>query len=356
MSRLAVRFGYSDVGLAKACTRMLVPVPGRGYWAKKEVGRSPKPTRLPTLPKGSGRNKLELHVRRREQPSAIEAALESSDSIDVDVPEVLTDPHPLVATTIRAFRGGKSDYEGFLRPKHPACLSVTVTMAHIDRAMLIYDGIIRAIEDRGHVVEVQKYKRDGYSEPQYRTVAIVDGEILEMDLTEVRTRIDRKLEDRRPLQTKTELVPSGRLALTLNHEFRYEGMRWSDDRKRSLDSQLGKFIHALAIAALAVKEQRLRNEERQREQLEEQQREHEEHERRRAESGRIRALDAEIDRMHAARWAREYIDKLRTALAGNPDQETQEIRDWLMWVEAYAQRIDPFFPYPAVPKDPKPWG
>ena len=31
MRTLAQRFGLSDVGLAKTCKRMRVPVPGRGY-------------------------------------------------------------------------------------------------------------------------------------------------------------------------------------------------------------------------------------------------------------------------------------------------------------------------------------
>ncbi len=187
-------------------------------------------------------------------------------------------------------------------------------------------------------------------------MAIVDGESLVIDLTEVRRRIDKKPDDSSSYYSKTELVPSGRLALTINHEFRYKGLRWADEAKRPLDSQLGSFIHGLAVAALSVKEQRQRNEEHQKQWLEKQQREDEENERRRAESGRIRALDAEIDRMHAARWAREYIEKLKTTIANNPGQGTQEIRDWLMWAEAYAQRIDPFLPYPSVPKDPKPWG
>lgn len=29
---LARQYGLSDVGLAKTCKRMSVPVPGRGYW------------------------------------------------------------------------------------------------------------------------------------------------------------------------------------------------------------------------------------------------------------------------------------------------------------------------------------
>lgn len=41
MRKLAKEYGVSDVALAKTCRKLLVPVPGRGYWAKKAAGRSP---------------------------------------------------------------------------------------------------------------------------------------------------------------------------------------------------------------------------------------------------------------------------------------------------------------------------
>jgi hypothetical protein len=45
------QYGFSDVRLGKVCKALWVPVPGRGYWAKKDAGR---PTRkrppLPLLP------------------------------------------------------------------------------------------------------------------------------------------------------------------------------------------------------------------------------------------------------------------------------------------------------------------
>src|SRR5437899_6191266 len=59
MRALAARFGVSDVALAKLCRRRQVPVPSRGYWAKKRsgrhVGRPPlgdfvKPTKPPKAP------------------------------------------------------------------------------------------------------------------------------------------------------------------------------------------------------------------------------------------------------------------------------------------------------------------
>jgi hypothetical protein len=51
---LAQQYGLSDVGLAKTCKRMKVPVPGRGYWAKKAAGHTLKRRPLPALPAACG--------------------------------------------------------------------------------------------------------------------------------------------------------------------------------------------------------------------------------------------------------------------------------------------------------------
>ncbi len=40
IQKLAKEYGVSDVALARACKRRGVPVPGRGYWAKKAAGKA----------------------------------------------------------------------------------------------------------------------------------------------------------------------------------------------------------------------------------------------------------------------------------------------------------------------------
>jgi hypothetical protein len=217
MSRLSRRFGLSDVGLAKACTRMLIPVPGRGYWAKKSVGRAPRPTRLPTLPASAGADKRELRVRRREAPTVGEATREEPAAIHVEVPEVLSDPHPLVAKSVRAFRHGRSRHDGYLMPKTRDCLDVEATMGSIDRAMRVFDAVIKAIEDRGHAVEVEKYRREGYSEPQHRTVVLVDGESVEIAIMETTRRIERPRVGPTEPYPKYEFVPSCRLSMAMRN-------------------------------------------------------------------------------------------------------------------------------------------
>ena len=51
IQHVAKRYGISDVGLAKACRKLDVPRPGRGYWAIKAAGkRLPRKPPLPELP------------------------------------------------------------------------------------------------------------------------------------------------------------------------------------------------------------------------------------------------------------------------------------------------------------------
>ena len=353
MSRLSRRFGLSDVGLAKACTRMMIPVPGRGYWAKKDVGRAPRPTRLPTLPASAGVGGRELRVRRREAPSAKEASREESAAIQVVVPEILSEPHPLVAKTVKAFRGGKSQHDGYFMAKTPDCLAVHTTMGSIDRALRIYDAVIKAIEECGYVVEVQKYKRENYSDPQYRTVVLIDNESVEIVISETTRRIERPRQGSSDPHPKYEFVPSGQLSLVIQNATR---SRWSDGAKRALESQLGRFIQGIAVAAVELKESRRRREEFEREQIEAQRRQREESERRRTEAARVRALNAVIDRMHSARWIREYLTQLKENLSTFPEADTPDMQDWLTWVEGYAGRIDSMRSPATVPKDPNPYG
>jgi len=52
MTKVAERYGLSDRGLAKICERMGIPVPGRGYWAQRQVvGVSLQP-KLPMIKPG----------------------------------------------------------------------------------------------------------------------------------------------------------------------------------------------------------------------------------------------------------------------------------------------------------------
>jgi hypothetical protein len=48
-SKVAVKYGISDVMLGKVCRQLSIPVPGRGYWARKAAGHKLSRPPLPVL-------------------------------------------------------------------------------------------------------------------------------------------------------------------------------------------------------------------------------------------------------------------------------------------------------------------
>jgi hypothetical protein len=91
---VAKRYGVSGVALAKTCRRLSVPVPGRGYWAKKQAGNAPA---RPPLPAHRGPDSVTVD-RRQQEALAKEEALRAAAQIpQVHVATALRNPHPLVA-------------------------------------------------------------------------------------------------------------------------------------------------------------------------------------------------------------------------------------------------------------------
>jgi hypothetical protein len=64
MSTLTKDFGITDVGLAKRCRAVDVPVPPRGWWAKRAAGHDPPRTPLPKYGTRVADDALELPERQ----------------------------------------------------------------------------------------------------------------------------------------------------------------------------------------------------------------------------------------------------------------------------------------------------
>lgn len=98
MRTVAAELGVSDVGLAKACRAAGVPTPPRGYWARKQHGKSLPPR--PALPPRPNRPDRVVIAPAPPKPAPSEAVLTAADVAaqmpPIAVPEDLRGAHPLV--------------------------------------------------------------------------------------------------------------------------------------------------------------------------------------------------------------------------------------------------------------------
>jgi hypothetical protein len=154
--KVAKRFGVSDVAVAKACRRHLIPMPRRAFWkrlrAGQRLGRVPLPeSSEPHLQQitFSGGKPADTNAT---QPTA-EIAFERQPENRIAVAPELTDPHRLVRRTRTILRGARKDENGLLRPIDDA-LDVRISNSQVDRALRIMDALVKALAMRGHEVSV----------------------------------------------------------------------------------------------------------------------------------------------------------------------------------------------------------
>ncbi|MRS01725.1 hypothetical protein EG832_00620 [bacterium] len=318
VSRLARRYGLSDRGLGKICKRLEIPVPGRGYWQMKKKGlKIPVPPLRPT--KKINATGAYIHRKSKPQRDGEEdhatcdlITAEKMPENKITVPLSLDSPHNLIVITQRSLIGAKVDERGLKQPRARGCLDIQVGQHSIDRAMLIMDTLVKALETRGFDISVNK-------EPPFSTTILILDESIEIALNEGLNRTERKLtaaqmkeKEKRPWmygRQEYDYSPNGILYLRIKNDDSLNIRKtWSDGTRQRLEDCLNSFIEGLAKAAIAIKH--LRTEREQRElRWQEERRKREEAERvRREEEEKLKDLEREIASWQRSQQIRSCID------------------------------------------------
>jgi hypothetical protein len=353
VSKLAQGYGLSDRGLGKICERLEIPVPGRGYWQMKKKGLK---IPVPPLRPAKKLNATGAYIHRTSKPRIDgEQDPETCDLITAEklpenkitVPPSLDSPHSLIAMTQRSLMGAKVDDRGLKQPRARGCLDIHVGQDSIDRAILIMDTLVKAMETRGFDISVAK-------ELPFSTSVLVMDEVIKFALSEDLNRNERKLtaaqmkeKEKHPWmysRQEYDYSPNGVLSLRIKNDGSLNTRKtWSDGRRQRLEDCLNSFVGGLIKAAIAIKHLRAERERWERE-WQEQRRKREEAERiRREEEEKLKDLDEEVESWHRSQKIRSYIEAVNKWAIQKygeikPDSELQR---WLTWATRQADRLDP---------------
>lgn len=350
-TKVAPRYGISDVALRKICRKMEVPVPPVGYWQRRRHGyQDPRPP----LPRAREGAKLVVTLdgdrkappdRRHPPEVGARLAFEMAEENRVRVPERLARPHPLVRQTAEALRSVKPDHWGFLwQPRGSRCLDIRVAPKSLGRALRIVDALVKAIEARGFRLRVSEGDRPG-------TYVDLLGEEIQVALEERIRRIDHVLtKDERERQAgsiaaaRWDYLPSGTLALSIK-EFAGTGVRrtWPDGQKRRVEEMVNDVLVGLAVVAEAKRVERLERERRLREWQEEERRRAEAERRRQEEERRRQEIERQAEAWAKAQFIRAYVDAIERAAVeqGLTVSPESELGRWIPWARGQADRSDP---------------
>ncbi|MEI3806812.1 hypothetical protein V6R85_20015 [Agrobacterium sp. CCNWLW32] len=352
MQKLAEKYGLSDRGLAKTCSRHLIPVPPRGYWAKLSAGQQVKKTKLRPV------ENVDLHTvhiaafapRRSVGAQLALAAQKVQSKTDgwknqTAVVEPGDDPHGNIRDLVKALRKAKPDDEGLI-----SVYSIAVHSLSINRAITILHNLALIAEEAGASVQVRNDKIYVKDDVGSASLALTEErkrpkhQPTEEELAEYAKLKTKRLKDReRDVWSFARLEPwpefdviyTGKL--TVSYGGWTQGLRgsWADGKTQTIESLLREIIAGLRlIIAANAEDDRLRkaNElrlEALREQAER---------RRRLEEREVKRIDflnrLERDRKELTDW------QSAVAALPRPDNPPGEYARMIAWAEARAARME----------------
>lgn len=343
---LAEQFDISDVGLAKACKRMGIPRPPRGYWRRKETGKQVKT--IP-LPPAKPTDKLTVEFYRASHPKR--PTTPRRDLIPAELFQSFDQPHPLVDLTRRRFENATVSKSGLLVSTAKQRLDLTVSRDKLERALRLYDAILKAWERQGNEVIIGKEDssltllRSGTE-----TLRIsIEEEVETVTLPPTETEL---LKPKWTWKLRTETRGKGSLKILLRgdqiEEWRSFERRFRDGAASSLENTVNRIL-TVALDYPTDRRDYLVDAERKRKELEEhrkieqlrRQREEEERFRREAERKRVEAFFGAASEWEESSRLRAFIAECRKRMTDS-GIDVVVIREWVAWAEGIADEHDPF--------------
>jgi hypothetical protein len=323
LTKLQTKYGVSNVAIGKACRKLRVPLPGRGYWAKLAAGHKVKPAPLPVF-------KDAPVVMRLKTEATPKPTTDSSDPELAKIAEVRSHPlapraeqHKLVQSAASLLRRARTDDYGRTEPHtERPCLDIRVSKELLDRALPLMSTIIFALEENGLPVKVE----------QGSTSAHIFGQDIKFAIRE-----DLRVKETRQAQGLPHIYErSGNLAFEVSAYAEGCRKRWADGKTQRVETMLSHCVAGLMLVARTVRiwSEGIK-------------RRHEEWERQERERVEYRRLSEELDTWitgwQKAKQIREFVAAVEKVCKANrePTSADSPRGKWIAWALRHADAFDP---------------
>lgn len=359
LTRLAERYGLSDVGLRKVCVRHDIPLPPQGYRQQLAAGRTSKPIPLPKSKTGTMVEFMSPSPPLVRQPAhdAFAPLIEHEGRPEnrIVVTAEPDDLQPVARRILKALKAAKPDKYGAVVCEGQDPFRVRVPPESIDRAVALIDAFVKALIVRR--IEV-RMAGQGSSGPGIM-IADEPGRIT---IEEASQRQAHKSTEAEKAWTRRygystapmyDFVPSGVMTIQIASAKYRDGVRslWKDGRTRKVESCLNEVMVGLYLSARSATETKRKAAIRE-------QRAEEENGRRAALRSERASAQRQLDELETQSLAWEKAQRMRAFIAAFEISSrattgvlSEEASLWVTENSRHADRIDPLTPTPVSPLD-----
>jgi hypothetical protein len=324
LTKLQTKYGISNVAIGKACRKLKVPLPGRGYWAKLAAGHKIKQVPLPELKNVPIVYRMKTEATPKPTLDSSYPELGKIGKVRSQPLPVRTEQHKLVESSCGLLRRAKTDEYGRTQPlTERPCLNIRVSKELLDRALILMSTIVFALEENGFSVKTD----------QGSTSANIFGQDIKFSIRE-----DLRVKETRKAQGLANTYErSGSLVFEIS-EYSPEKCRkrWADGKTQRVEETLPQCVAGLMLVARSVRIWQ--------EGLRKQHEKWEREEKERAEYKRLsEQLDGWMEGWQKAKQIREFVAAVKKFCSANgePTSPDSPRGKWIAWALQRADGFDP---------------
>jgi hypothetical protein len=359
LTKLAERYGLSDVGLRKVCVRHDIPLPPQGYRRQVAAGRTPKPVPLPKSKTGTMVEFMSPSPPpvRQTADDAFAPLIEREGRPEnrIVVAAEPDDIHPVAKRILKALKAAKPDKYGAVVYEGQDPFRVRVPPGSVDRAVALIDAFVKALV--GRRIEV----RTGGQGSGGAGIMIAD-EPGRITIEEASQRQPHKSTEAEKALTRRygyssapmyDFVPSGVMTIQIASAKYQDGVRslWKDGRTRKVELCLNEVMVGLYLSARSAAETKRKAAIRE-------ERAEQENARRAALRSERASAQRQLDELETQSLAWERAQRMRAFIAAFEMSAraatgvlSEEASLWVAESSRHADRIDPLTPTPVSPLD-----